>query len=72
MIIKLLRLLRHQSQFDLSLETRIPTYRLSNIENGKVEPREDELTKLAEALQTTPEVLRREISEEALVASGAT
>ena len=70
--IKFIRILRGKSQFQVSLETEIPSYRLSLIESSKVDPRPQELRKLAEALQTTPEVLKREISEEALVASGAT
>ncbi len=64
--IKLLRLLRGKSQFELSLETRIPSYRLSVLENGKAEPKEEELRRLADALETTPEVLRKKISEEVL------
>ena len=70
--IKFIRILRGKSQFQVSLETEIPSYRLSLIESSKVDPRPQELRKLAEALQTTPEVLKREISEEALVASGTT
>ena len=65
--IKFIRILRGKSQFQVSLETEIPSYRLSLIESGKVDPRPQELRKLAEALQTTPEVLKREVSEEALV-----
>ncbi len=64
--IKLLRLLRGKSQFELSLETRIPSYRLSVLENGKAEPKEEELRRLADALETTPEVLRKKISGEVL------
>ena len=67
--IKIFRLLRGKSQFELSLETRIPSYRLSNFENGRMEPNLDELQRLAEALETTTESLRKEISEEALVGS---
>lgn len=70
--LKFFRLLRGKSQFQLSLEAEIPSYRLSRLENGKVEPTADELERLAAALQTTPEVLRKEITEEALVVSGAT
>jgi len=70
--IKFIRILRGKSQFQVSLETEIPSYRLSRLENGKIDPRPQELRKLAEALETTPEVLKREISEEALVASGTT
>ncbi len=66
-LIKLLRLLRGMSQFELSLKTQIPSYRLSVLENAKAVPREEELERLAKALGTTPEFLRKEISEEALV-----
>jgi len=65
--IKFIRILRGKSQFQVSLETEIPSYRWSLIESSKVDPRPQELRKLAEALQTTPEVLKREISEEVLV-----
>ena len=64
---KVFRMIRKKSQFDVSLETGIPSYRISSIENGRVTPTPDELSKLAEALQTTPEVLKWEITEEALV-----
>ncbi|MCH7803561.1 MAG: helix-turn-helix transcriptional regulator [Acidobacteria bacterium] len=70
--LKFFRLLRGKSQFQLSLEAKIPSYRLSRLENGKVQPTPDELERLATALGTTTEVLRREITEEALVATGAT
>ena len=65
--IKILRLLRAKSQFKLSLETEIPNYRLSLLEHGKAEPTPDELEKIAEALETTPEVLRRELTIDLLV-----
>ena len=65
--IKFIRILRGKSQFQVSLETEIPSYRLSILESGKADPRPEELRKLAEALGTTPKVLRKEISEEALV-----
>lgn len=61
--IKILRLVRGKSQFELSLETRIPSYRLSVLESGKAEPRQEELEQIAKALGTTPEFLRKEISE---------
>ena len=64
---KIFRMIREKSQFEVSLETGIPSYRISSIENGRVTPTPDELAKLAEALQTTPEVLQREISAETLV-----
>ena len=73
--IKILRLLQGKSQFQLSLETQIPSYRLSVLENGRAEPKQEELRRLAEALGTKPEVLRHEVSEEeleGLVGSGRT
>ena len=65
--VKFIRLERRKSQFELSLETRIPSYRLSNLENGKAEPSLEELQRLAEALGTTMDSLRKEISEEVVV-----
>jgi transcriptional regulator with XRE-family HTH domain len=65
--VKFIRLERRKSQFELSLETRIPSYHLSNLENGKAEPSLEELQRLAEALGTTMDSLRKEISEEVVV-----
>ena len=65
--IKFVRMLRGKSQFQVNLLTEIPSYRLSVIENGKVTPTEGELEQLAAALQTTPENLAREVSEESLL-----
>ena len=65
--IKFVRMLRGKSQFQISLLTEIPSYRLSVIENGKVVPTEGELKRLAAVLQTTPENLTREVSEDALL-----
>ncbi len=56
--------MKEKSQFDLSLETKIPNYRLSLIETGKVEARPDELERLARVLETEPEILTEEFSEE--------
>lgn len=67
--IKLFRLLRGKSQFQLSLETQIPSYRLSVLENGKAVPKQGELERLATALQTTPENLTKRVSEEALLSA---
>ncbi len=64
--LKFFRYLRGKSQFQLSLETRIPSYRLSRLENGKVEPSTDELSRLAQALGALPEQLKRQITEEML------
>ncbi len=63
-ILKALRLLKEKSQFDLSLDTKIPNYRLSLLETGKAEARPDELERLAKALATEPEILTEEFSEE--------
>jgi len=64
---KFVRVLRGKTQHQVSLLTEIPSYRLSVIENGKVVPTKGELERLAAALQTTPENLAREVSEEALL-----
>ncbi len=64
---KFVRMLRGKSQFQVSLLTEIPSYRLSVIESGKVTPTEGELRSLAAALDTTPENLVREVSEDALL-----
>ncbi len=65
--IKFFRLLRGKSQFQLSLETQIPSYRLSVLENGKDVPKQEELERLSSALEATPERLTGEISEESLL-----
>ena len=65
--LKILRQMKGKSQWQLGMEAKVPNYKLSQIESGKLEPTAEELQRLASALQTTPEVLRREISEEALV-----
>ena len=68
-LIKFFRLLRGMSQFQLSLETQIPSYRLSILENGRDEPTASELARLASALEATPERLRGSISEDSLVSA---
>ena len=65
--LKILRQMKGKSQWQLGVEAEVPNYKLSRIESGKLEPTKEELQRLASALQTTPEVLRKEISEEALV-----
>ena len=57
MRLKLKRITKHISQWDLSQQTGIPNYRISLIENGRVEPKPEELTLLAEALGTTVEAI---------------
>lgn len=64
--LKLLRMLSGKSQFELGVETHIPSYRLSRLENGWAEPTEEELHKLAAALDTTPDQIRGEVSEQLL------
>ena len=61
--LKLVRLLRGRPQFDLVVESRIPEYQLLLIENEKIEPSNDELADLALALSTSPEQLRKQITE---------
>ena len=68
-LIKFFRLLRGMSQFQLSLETQIPSYRLSILEHDKDVPTEDELARLASALEVTPEKLNGKISEDSLVSA---
>ena len=65
--LKILRQLKGKSQWQLGMEAKVPNYKLSQIESGKLEPTVEELQRLASALQTTPEVLRRQVSEESLV-----
>jgi len=57
MKLKLTRITKHISQWDLSQQTGIPNYRISLIENGRVKPKPEELTLLAEALGTTVEAI---------------
>ena len=65
--LKIFRLLRGKNQFELSLETQIPSYRLSLLENGKAEPKAEELKRLAKALETTTERLMVKVDEGVLV-----
>ena len=65
--IKIFRLLRGHTQWELGQAAQITNYKISQFECGKLEPTPDELRRLATALRTSPEVLKREISEEALV-----
>ncbi len=61
--LKLTRIDKDISQWDLSQTTGIPNYRISLIENGRVEPKPEELKALAEALQTTPQAIEEEAGE---------
>jgi len=65
---RIIRLVRGLSQFDLSIATKIPSYRLSTIENGKLsEPTFEELTRIADALQTKPDLLLEIVQKEKLM-----
>lgn len=64
--IKILRLMRKQSQWQLGQAAQITNYKISQIECGKLVPTSDELRRLAEALETSSETLTREVSAEAL------
>ena len=64
--LKVFRLLRGKTQFELSLETEIPSYRLSVLENERAEPSANELSRLAQALGVFPEQLREQITEKLL------
>lgn len=55
--LKLTRIDKDISQWDLSQTTGIPNYRISLIENGRVEPKPEELEALAAALDTTAEAI---------------
>jgi len=55
--LKLFRTILGISQWDLAEQTKIRNYRLSLIENGRVEPKAEELEALAKALGTTVEIL---------------
>ena len=59
---KIIRLLRGKSQFEVSLATRIPNYRLSLLENGRADATAEELAKIAAALETTPAILDQDLS----------
>ncbi len=55
--LKLTRISKDISQWDLSQTTGIPNYRISLIENGRVQPKAEELEALATALGTTAEAI---------------
>ena len=65
--LKFIRQTKGESQFQLSLLSKIPSYRLSRLETGRAEPTRDELQRLAVALGTTPEVLQREVLAEVVL-----
>jgi transcriptional regulator with XRE-family HTH domain len=49
------RVLRRITQYDLTKATQIPQCKISLIERGYVEPKDDEKKKLAKALGIKPE-----------------
>lgn len=55
--LKLIRFLRGMSQFQLRLISGVSATKLSFIENGMVEPNEDEKLRIAKALGVRPEEL---------------
>ena len=55
--LKLKRILSGKRQIDVFNETNIWPGRLSMIENGLIQPRNDEIQLLAKAYKTTPEQL---------------
>ena len=66
--LKMIRTIKGISQWDLALQTGIRNYRLSLIENGRVEPKPEEVAALAKALGTTPELLTHESETESVEA----
>ena len=67
-ILKILRLKRKQTQWELGQAAQITNYKISQFECGRLEPTPEELQRLAEALETSPETLTREVSESLLIA----
>jgi len=63
--LKIKRLQEGVKQWDLAQKTGIPNYRLSNLENGRAEPKPEELSILATALGVTVEEITGDFSEEA-------
>ena len=55
--LKIIRITKGVKQWDLSRETGIPNYRISLIENGRVQPKTEELEALAKALGSTVAIL---------------
>ena len=65
--IKILRLMRKRTQWELGQAAEITNYKISQFECGKLTPTTEELQRLAAALDTSPETLTREVSEESLL-----
>ena len=53
--LRIARLVKRITQYDLTKATEIPQCKISLIERGYVQPREDEKKKLAKALGVKPE-----------------
>ena len=65
--LKFFRMLRRKSQWKLGMEAGITSYRLSQVECGRLQPTPEELQRLAVVLGATAEDLTRTISEESLL-----
>ncbi len=63
--LKFERISQGEKQWDLARKTGIPNYRISNLENGRAEPKPEELSILAEALGVSVEEITGDFSEEA-------
>lgn len=63
--LKFRRISQGEKQWDLARKTGIPNYRISNLENGRAEPKPEELSILAAALGVTVEEITGDFSEEA-------
>jgi len=59
-----LRVIKRITQFQLRLSTGIHQSKISLIESGLIEPREDEKRKIAKALQVRPEEIWESNKEE--------
>ncbi len=64
--LRVIRAERRVTQFQLRLQTGINATKISFIENGFVQPREDEVKKLSKALGVSPEEIfpRSEVTNE--------
>ena len=67
LLIEFLRRERELTQWQLGLAAEITNYKISQIECGKLTPTSEELQRLADALEVSPETLTRELSEESLL-----
>lgn len=55
--LKIIRIRKGITQWELSKQTNIPNYKISLFENGHIEPNKEEKKKLAKALGTKVEEL---------------